>query len=280
MHRRIVPLLAVLLAGCSSVISLSPAIPAASAVMDDRLLGEWIADDTSRARMRVRITRREDRSYHLRIIEGADTSTAIGRLMPVGQRLLLDLSPTGEAARAIDRYNGIPVNLQVVLDMSDDIIRASTIHADTLRARERSGTGPALALAYPPSGDVLLTDSTPRLSAGLAQYLSRHGVVGETRTYRRSVTHTPSVPRSATRARSFHVAGTTVGAAPENDPVRKRMLLGALIGAAGGAIIGVVVADPSPRVMFSGREYGALGGGLLGAIAGAIVGALTGALNQ
>ena len=255
MHRPLILFFGVLTTGCSSVLSLSPVVSASAAVADDRLLGDWIADDSSPQRMRVTVTRREDRSYQMKVIDGKDSSIAIARLMPLGQRLLMDLSPAEESVKTIERANGIPLHWQVILELSDSLIRATALNADTLRRRHVSGTGPALAVAYPPGGDVLLTDSTARLAAGLARYLSNSGVVHQWTTYRRPV------------AQSEHKSS-------------KGMLYGAVIGGAVGATIGAATADPDPRELFSGWEYGALGGGLLGAVAGAIVGGIVGALRQ
>lgn len=293
MIRYALALVALLTAGCTNVLSLSPAVTAASAVTDNRLPGLWIADDTSANRLQVSIRPADGRSYQLDFVEGRDSSSAIGRLMPAGKRWLLNLSPTPAAARAIDRDNGIVAHMQVVLETSDSVIRVSLFDADTLKAlagrREPSIPG----VAFPPGGDVLLTDTTARLGPALAEYLSRPGATRTWLTFRRVKAYgvRPILPRDAgaMHASSCVMAGCAWPArhtpplalvATGGDPVKKGILHGMWIGAVAGAIIGATVADPDPRTMFSGREYGALGGGLAGAIAGAIIGGITGAVRQ
>jgi hypothetical protein len=279
MLRRLIPLCGVLITGCSNVLSLAPAVSEASAVMDDRLLGEW-TEDSSRSPLRVTVTRGTNRSYHVQIVEGRDSTTGIGRLMPMGQRWLLDLSPSGRSEKAIDQHAGIPVHSLVVLEMSNDAIRVATINGDTLRARVRRGAGPALGFAVHPGGDVVLTDATAAIEAGLPHYLSSPGITHEGATYRRPVTHVAPVPRTAPRIESSYRALRAIPGASPSDPVRKGVMYGMIVGAAGGAIIGAIIADPHPRVMFSGRGYGALGGGVIGGLAGATVGGITGGLRQ
>ena len=259
MKRCALALVGVVTAACTNVLSLSPVVTASAAATDDRLLGEWIADDTSDRRMHVSIRRGAARSYVLDFVEGRDSTTAIGHLMPLGQRWLLNLSPTPDAVKAIDRHNGMPIHVPVVLRTSEDFIEVSLVDADSMKARVRRGEGPSLGLAYPPGGDLLLTDTTARLGPALSQYLLRPGVTRTWMTYRRPVTP------------------ARIGALSASE--RKGTLYGGLIGAGVGAIVGVVVADPDPRVMFSGTEYSALGGALLGGIVGMIVGGVVDAVR-
>ena len=106
MKRSALALVGMLTAACTNVLSLSPVVTASAAATDDRLLGEWIADDTSDKRMHVSIRRGAARSYVLDFVEGSDSTAAIGHLMPVGQRWLLNLSPTPDAVKAIDQARG------------------------------------------------------------------------------------------------------------------------------------------------------------------------------
>jgi hypothetical protein len=68
--------------------------------------------------------------------------------------------------------------------------------------------------------------------------------------------------------------------AERDHSVRRGMLMGALVGGVGGAIIAGVTADPNPRVMFSSREFAAGAGAVVGALAGTAVGAVVGAVRK
>ena len=66
----------------------------------------------------------------------------------------------------------------------------------------------------------------------------------------------------------------------EGHYVRRGMLYGGVIGAVSGALIGVLTADPNPRVMFSDPGSAAIAGALFGAIGGMVVGGIVGAFIQ
>ena len=253
MKRCALALLGVLTVGCTNVMSLAAAVTPASGVTDDRLLGEWISDDDQRDRVRVIVTRGESPAYSITFTDGRDSSSAVGCLMPVGDRWLLDLWPSGSSMKAINDHNGIAVHWPVILETSEDSIRISVLDADTLRAIARKSGVPPLPMVVAPGGDVLLTDTTTQLATSLSRYLARPGVT------RRVMTLRPASPRA---------------------PLTKGMVYGGVIGGVIGAVVGAAVIDPDAPGWFSGREWGAVGGGLAGAIAGMIVGGIAEALRQ
>ena len=126
----------------------------------------------------------------------------------------------------------------------------------------------------------MLTDSTSRLEAALPQYLSSPGITHDWATYRRPQIQRESIPRSEVHLTMTSKLREFAPSSSRENAVSKGILYGALIGGAGGAIIGASISDPEPCAMFSGPGYGALGGGVAGAILGAIVGGIAGGLRQ
>jgi hypothetical protein len=186
MKRAAILLIAVLNAGCSSVYSFFPAVSESAAVTDDRMLGDWISADTVGSPLRVSVTRKGDRTYQFRFMDDDDTSTAIGRVMPIGRYWLLDLAPTEEGRKAIRANEGLPTHTQVILETSDRSIRAAALDADSIRAIARGRRADlGVALAFPPGGDVLLTDSTDALAKGITRLMAIPGVVHSWHTFHR-----------------------------------------------------------------------------------------------
>ena len=186
MYRRFLSIVALVgAAGCTNVYSLSSAVPDSAAVLDPRLVGEWVTTESDGKSAYATVSQTEAREYRIRFIdEDGDTGVVAGRLGQLADRWLLDLSPGGDL-RAIYRLEGLPVHQQVVLELSDSTISAAGFDGDSLKSFLLKRQIPILAYAITQHGDVLLTDPTPELARGLASYARRPNVLTRWTTYRR-----------------------------------------------------------------------------------------------
>ncbi len=176
---RLLPLCAAL-AACVNIQSLDTAVPQSAAVMEPRLLGEWVVVNGNGKREYASVLDAGRSEYRIRYIdERNDTSLMIGRLGRFDRRWLLDLKPTGDGERIISKFNGVLAHGQVVLEMSDSGMRATVFNGDSLKRALTANQAPYLGYLITPGGDVLLTDSAPRLYQGLLRYARRPNVFNE-----------------------------------------------------------------------------------------------------
>jgi hypothetical protein len=169
--------LAVACAACTDVYSLEPAVADSSAIVDSRLLGNWTSRDAEGKSDSASITELDAHHYRIRYVDSDGGGGLMdGTLARLNERWLLDLAPTDEGRDAIDSLGGIGVHRQLVLTLSDTLLRADYFDGDSLLAFLRVHPGSSLAAVFH-GGDVLLTDSTARLFAGLSRYAQRPGAL-------------------------------------------------------------------------------------------------------
>lgn len=177
-------LLAVGLNAC--VVSVEPAVTAADATFDARLVGHWTMEDGSDSAV---VTRGAGNDYRIAYTTedngAARTGRFDARLGRLGTHQVLDVWPAPADSEIPAPYTNtmIPGHQLFDVEVGADEIRLATLDADSLGAAIDAGR---LGLAATRTNNQLvLRGSTEEIRRALAGYLSRPGVLSSEATWRR-----------------------------------------------------------------------------------------------
>jgi putative membrane protein len=173
--------LAIVLAGCESVVSVEPVVPESEAILDDRLVGTWEHPETGQwvimpageGEAAYFVRGQPARKFYVRhdIRElCCPVNGKLARLGRVGDTLVLELLPGEPAPGTLT----LPGHFLVILEFVPEGLRFETLSGtglhNFLRARQ-SDLGYKLQPWTSSYNDLVLYDTTDRVRAELAEYL-------------------------------------------------------------------------------------------------------------
>lgn len=171
---------AALLGGC--VMSTDAVIADSVATLDDRLLGTWKEQDGEDSAV---VTRDSGNAYVIAYSSALGTGTFAGRLGRLGERLVMDFSPSprkNELPQAYANYL-LPVHVLLTVDFDRDSLRIATLDCDSLRAALQAGR---VRLGYGEVRNrVMLHATGDEFRSEIGSYLDRPGSLTQQATWRR-----------------------------------------------------------------------------------------------
>jgi len=219
--------LAIVLGGCESVVSVEPVVPESEAILDARLVGTWEHPETGQwvimpageGEAAYFVRGRPARKFYVRheIRElCCPVSGKLARLGRIGDTLVLELLPGEPAPGTLT----LPGHFLVILEFVPEGLRFETLGGTDLykflRARQ-SDLGYRLQPWNSSNTDLVLYDTTDRVRAELAEYLQQWDGLEDAPTLARVDDMSFAGSRSAVAPPCFEASGW-----PEADRLLER----------------------------------------------------------
>lgn len=194
MHRSIAAIvMSMAMTACTTVGSFHSAVGDDAVVGEDRLLGEWMTVSEDGDTVRVTVTRLSSTQYHFAMEDQEQQASSFdGHLVPLGDRLLLELSPGALGRDAIAERGGMFTYAHVVLEFGNATVRTAAFDGSALHDALRRDAAPRLEYVIRDlkgseysSTDLLLTSPPSALRAGLEYYSKDPQIVDDWDTWRR-----------------------------------------------------------------------------------------------